>query len=68
MPWIALGGGLAVAALAGVVSFRAGSAGALIVQTQIVGVAHLLAGAVAWRRRPDNATGPKGLVGSGRSP
>jgi class 3 adenylate cyclase len=58
MPLIALGIGLAVAALAGLVSLRAGSAGALIVQTQIVGIAHLLAGAIAWRRRPDNATGP----------
>lgn len=58
MPLIALGVGLAVATLAGLVSLRAGSAGALIVQTQVVGIAHLFAGVIAWRRRPDNATGP----------
>jgi class 3 adenylate cyclase len=62
MPLIALGVGLAVAALAGLVSLRAGGAGALIVQTQLVGVAHLVAGAIAWRRRPDNATGPLLMV------
>ena len=58
MPLIALGVGLAVAALAGLASLHAGSAGALIVQTQMIGLAHLVAGTVAWRRRPDDATGP----------
>ncbi len=50
--------GLVVATVAGLVSHRAGSGWVAIVQTQVVGIAYLVAGAVAWRRRPDNATGP----------
>jgi class 3 adenylate cyclase len=55
---IAAGIGLVVATAAGLVSLRAGSAWVLVAQTQIVGIAYLVAGAIAWRRRPDNATGP----------
>jgi class 3 adenylate cyclase len=58
--WAPLGGaagGLVIATLAGVVSARAGVAAAAIVQSQVIGVAYLVAGTIAWRRRPDNATG-----------
>jgi hypothetical protein len=44
--------------VAGLVSLRAGAAGVGIVQAQVVGLACLVAGAIAWRRRPDNTTGP----------
>jgi len=50
--------GLIIATLAGLVSLRAGAAGVAIVQTQVIGLAYLVAGAIAWRRRPDNTTGP----------
>ena len=50
--------GLVIATLAGLVSLRAGVAGVAIVQDHVVGIAYLVAGAIAWRRRPDNATGP----------
>jgi class 3 adenylate cyclase len=46
-----------VATLAGLVSLRAGVSGAPLVQSEVVGLAYLAAGAIAWRRRPDNATG-----------
>jgi class 3 adenylate cyclase len=55
---VTAGIGLVVATAAGLVSLRAGVVWVLIVQTQIVGIAYLVAGAIAWRRRPDNATGP----------
>lgn len=50
--------GLIIATLAGLVSLRAGAAVAAIVQAEVVGIAYLVAGAIAWRRRPDNTTGP----------
>jgi class 3 adenylate cyclase len=50
--------GLIVAGLAALVSLRAGTAAGVVAQVQVVGVAHLIAGAIAWRRRPDNVTGP----------
>ena len=50
--------GLVLAILAGLVALRAGVATSAIVQTQVVGIAYLIAGVVAWFRRPDNATGP----------
>jgi class 3 adenylate cyclase len=50
--------GLMIAILAGLVALRAGVAASAIVQTQVVGIAYLIAGVVAWFRRPDNATGP----------
>jgi len=50
--------GLVIASLAGFVSLRAGIAGVVIVHDQVVGMAYLVAGVIAWRRRPDNATGP----------
>lgn len=50
--------GFAVAIAAGLISFRAGSTMVAIAQAQIVGLAYLVAGTIAWRRRPDNATGP----------
>ncbi len=49
--------GFAVAAAAGLVSLRAGSTVAALAQAQVVGLAYLVAGTIAWRRRPDNATG-----------
>jgi hypothetical protein len=55
-PWalqVAAAIGLVVAAPAGLVSFRSGQTVATIVQSQIVGIAYLLAGAIAWRRRPN---------------
>jgi class 3 adenylate cyclase len=55
---VAAASGLMVASVAGLIALRAGGAGAAIVQAQVVGIAHLVAGAIAWRRRPDNATGP----------
>jgi hypothetical protein len=54
--------GLVVATAAGLVALRAGSVWAAIVQAQVVGIAYLVAGTIAWRRRPDNATGPLLLV------
>ena len=56
-PLIAVVIGLAVAFLAGLVSVRAGVSGVVIAQDQIIGITHLVAGAIAWRRRPDKATG-----------
>lgn len=50
--------GLALATEAGLVSLRAGVPGVAIAQTEIVGLAYLAAGAIAWRRRPNNQTGP----------
>jgi class 3 adenylate cyclase len=50
--------GLAVATAAGFVAHRAGVTGVAIVQAQFVGLAYLIAGAIAWGRRPDNLTGP----------
>ncbi len=50
--------GLAVAVEAGLVSLRAGVPGVAIAQTEIVGLAYLTAGAIAWHRRPNNRTGP----------
>ncbi len=58
--WASLVGaaiGFAVATAAGLVSLRAGSTVVAIAQAQVVGLAYLVAGAIAWRRRPDNATG-----------
>ncbi len=57
-PLIGAGIGLAVATAAGLVSLRAGVPGVAIAQTEIVGLAYLAAGAIAWRRRPNNRTGP----------
>ncbi len=57
-PLIAAAIGLVVATVAGLVSLRVGTAGVAIVQTHVVGLAYLVAGAIAWRRRPDNRTGP----------
>ena len=57
-PWLGTAIGLAVAAEAGLVALRAGVPGVAIVQTEIVGLAYLAAGAIAWRRRPHNRTGP----------
>jgi hypothetical protein len=59
--WLPLAGGglgLVIALLAGLASARAGVASAIIAQDQIVGIAYVVAGALAWRRRPGNATGP----------
>lgn len=50
--------GLAVATAAGLISFRAGSTPAAIAQAHIVGLSYLVAGTIAWRRRPENTTGP----------
>jgi hypothetical protein len=50
--------GLVIATLAGLVSLRTGVTGVVIVHDQVVGMAYLVAGVIAWRRRPDNATGP----------
>lgn len=49
---------LGFAALAALVALRAGEGATAVAQTQLVGIAYLLAGTVAWWRRPDNATGP----------
>ena len=49
--------GLTVAAVAGLVSHRAGVSAGAIAQTQLVGLAYLGAGAIAWHRRPGNRTG-----------
>jgi class 3 adenylate cyclase len=57
-PWLGAAVGLALATEAGLVALRTGVPGVAIVQTQIVGFAYLTAGAVAWRRRPHNRTGP----------
>ena len=57
-PLVAVVIGLAIAILAGLVSLRAGVSGVVIAQDQIIGMAYLVAGAIAWRRRPGNATGP----------
>jgi hypothetical protein len=57
-PWLGAAIGLAVAAGAGHVTLRAGGSVVAIVQTQLVGLAYLAAGAIAWHRRPHNRTGP----------
>ena len=57
-PLIGAAIGLVIATLAGLVSLRAGVAGMVIAQSQVVGIAYLVAGTIAWRRRSDNATGP----------
>jgi class 3 adenylate cyclase len=57
-PGIGGAGGLAVAAAAGLVVLQGGGSVTLVVQTQVVGLAYLVAGVIAWRRRPDNPTGP----------
>jgi hypothetical protein len=61
-PWLGTAIGLAVAAGAGLVALRAGVPEVAIVLTELVGLAYLAAGAIAWRRRPDNRTGPLLLV------
>jgi class 3 adenylate cyclase len=58
--------GLIIAILAGLVARRAGVAAVAIAQTQLVGISYLVAGTIAWRRRPENATGPL-LVAIGSS-
>jgi class 3 adenylate cyclase len=58
--------GLIIAILAGLVARRAGVAAVAIAQTQLVGISYLIAGTIAWRRRPENATGPL-LVAIGSS-
>ena len=49
--------GLVVATAAALVALHAGVDRVDLVQTQFVGLAYLVAGAIAWRRRPDNRTG-----------
>lgn len=56
-PLVGAAGGLAIAALAGLVSLRAGAPALVIVQDHVVGVAYIIAGAIAWHRRPENRTG-----------
>jgi class 3 adenylate cyclase len=56
--WLGAAIGLAVAIEAGLVALRVGVPLVAIVQTEIVGLAYLAAGAIAWRRRPHNRTGP----------
>jgi class 3 adenylate cyclase len=56
-PLIGAGIGLAIAALAGLVTLRAGAPALVIVQDHVVGIAYIVAGTIAWYRRPDNATG-----------
>src|SRR5260370_24793940 len=56
--WLGAAIGLAVAIEAGLVALRAGVPGVAIVQTEIVGLAYLAAGTIAWRRRPHNRTRP----------
>jgi hypothetical protein len=51
--WAPLGGavlGLTIAVLAGVISLRAGLDSIVILQDQAIGLAHLVAGTIAWRR------------------
>jgi hypothetical protein len=55
-PLIAVVIGLAVAFLAGLVSVRAGASSVVIAQDPIISITHLVAGAIAWRRRPGNTT------------
>jgi hypothetical protein len=57
-PWLGTGIGLVVAAGAGLVALRASVPEVAIVQTELVGLAYLAAGAIAWHRRPHNRTGP----------
>jgi class 3 adenylate cyclase len=57
-PWFGAAIGLALATEAGLVSLHAGVPGVAIAQSEIVGLAYLAAGAIAWGRRPNNRTGP----------
>ncbi len=57
-PFIGAVVGVAIAVLAALVSYSVGVDWVVIVQSQVVGVAYLVAGTIAWRRRPDNLTGP----------
>ncbi len=50
--------GFAVAVAAALISLRTGTTPAAFVQAHIVGLSYLVAGAIAWRRRPGNSTGP----------
>ena len=58
MPLIGAAIGFAVAIAAGLISIRAGTSMVAVAQAQIVGLAYVVAGTIAWRRRPDNVTGP----------
>jgi class 3 adenylate cyclase len=57
-PLVAAAVGLSVATAAAVLFLRAGGTVASLAQIHIVGLANLVAGIIAWRRRPGNATGP----------
>jgi class 3 adenylate cyclase len=64
-PWLPLAAllvGLAIAGAAAAVALAASVAPVSIVADQIVGLAYIGAGAVAWRRRPDNRIGPVMLL------
>jgi class 3 adenylate cyclase len=50
--------GFAVPVAAALIALRTGTTPAAFVQAHIVGLSYLVAGAIAWRRRPGNATGP----------
>ena len=57
MPIAAGLGGLAVAAAAATVAVSGNVSPISILADQIVGLAYIGAGTVAWRRRPENRTG-----------
>ena len=50
--------GSAVATAAALISLRTDITPAAFIQVHMVGLSYLVAGAIAWRRRPGNATGP----------
>jgi len=64
-PWLPIAAGLVglgIAGAAAVVSLAANVPPLSILADQIVGLAYIGAGAVAWRRRPDNRIGPVMLL------
>jgi hypothetical protein len=50
--------GFAVATAAALIALRTSTTPAALIQAHMVGLSYLVAGAIAWRRRPGNATGP----------
>ena len=58
VPWLLWGVGMSLAGVTGAVSIAQGRPWPTSVNVSITPMAYLTAGLIAWRRRPDNLTGP----------
>jgi len=58
VPWLLWGVGMSLAGVTGAVSVGQGRPWPIILNGSITPMAYLTAGLIAWRRRPDNPTGP----------